>query len=88
MANHASAEKRHRQSLRRRERNRFARATIRTAIKKAHSHVEEGNADAAHDAAKKATSLLDKAAIHGVIHKNTVRRSISRLNKKVASISK
>jgi len=35
--------------------------------------------------AREATSLLDKAAIHGVLHKNTARRTIARLNQKVSS---
>lgn len=87
MATHASAEKRHRQSLRRRERNRFARATLRSAIRKAQKFAEDGNKEGALDAAKKASSLLDKAAVHGLLHKNAARRSISRLNKRVSAIS-
>jgi len=87
MANHASAAKRHRQSLKRRARNRFAKATIRSKIRETMA-VLEGENPSKEEAAKlarEATSLLDKAAIHGVLHKNTARRTIARLNQKVSS---
>ncbi|MFM1849125.1 MAG: Ribosomal protein, partial [Pseudomonadota bacterium] len=43
MANHKSAIKRHRQSLKRRDRNRDARAAVRTAIKKVRALVAAGD---------------------------------------------
>jgi len=83
MANHPSAQKRHRQSLKRRLRNRNAKAAIRTAIKKTSAYIEKGELDAAKKEASIATRLLDKAGIHGILHKNTVARSISRLQSRV-----
>ena len=85
MATHKSAIKRHRQSLKRRARNRFAKSTIRSQIKSALQSIESGNKEQAKEAATTATTLLDKAAIQGVLHKNTARRKISRLQKKIAA---
>ena len=80
MANHASAEKRHRQSLKRRERNRTAKSSIRTSIKEAIRLAQAGEKDAALARAKVATKLLDKAVVQGVLHKNNAARRISRLH--------
>lgn len=80
MATHASAEKRHRQSLKRKERNRSAKAAIRTAIKRTFELLDKGDTEGAKAAAKSATSLLDKAFVHGVIHKNSAKRRISRIH--------
>ncbi len=80
MATHKSAEKRYRQSVKRRDNNRFAKATIRSTLKKALSLAEAGKVDEAKVQAKLATKLLDKAAIHGVLHKKNAARRISRLN--------
>ena len=83
MANHPSAEKRHRQNLKRRARNREARAGIRTAVKSALISAKDGNAEKSKESVKLASRLLDKAAIHGVVHKNNARRRISRLQQQV-----
>ncbi len=83
MATHASAEKRHRQSLKRRANNRLAKSTIRTTIKGALVAAKGGQPDEAKAKARLATRLLDKAAVHGVMHKKTAQRTISRLNIRV-----
>jgi len=56
-------------------------------VKGTHAALEAGNIDEAKKLAREATRLLDKAAVHGVLHKNNVSRKISRLNKKVAAAS-
>jgi small subunit ribosomal protein S20 len=83
MANHPSAIKRHRQSLKRRDRNRVAKSSIRTSIKKTSLLLESGDIEAAKKEANTATKLIDKAAIHGVFHKRTAARTISRLHQRV-----
>ena len=88
MANHKSALKRIRQNAKRKARNRFAKATIRTAVKSTLASLEEGNLEAAKKSATQANSLMDKAVIHGVLHKNNAQRRISRLNKKIAAAAK
>ena len=87
MANHKSAEKRHRQNLKRREQNRGAKSTIRTSVKTALQLAKTGKRQEALTEAKKATSLIDKAVIHGVFHKNTAQRTISRLHRNISSLS-
>ncbi len=85
MATHASALKRHRQSLKRRDRNRNAKSTIRTTIKKCLQLLEKGDVTAASTQARLANKLLDKAAIHGVLHKKTASRTVSRLFSKIST---
>lgn len=86
MATHRSAEKRHRQSLKRRDRNRNAKATFRTIIKGAKAAAAEGNMDAAKGLAVKAESLLAKAATKSIVHKKTASRMISRLSSELSRI--
>ena len=86
MATHKSAEKRHRQNIKRRASNRLAKSTFRTAIKSALQHAEAGEAEQAKSQANLAMKLIDKAAIHGVLHKNNAQRRISRLQKRVGSL--
>ncbi|MGI8747329.1 MAG: 30S ribosomal protein S20 [Deinococcus sp.] len=85
---HKSAQKRHRQSLKRRMLNRSRKSTIKNFTKKA--------VEAAHTAAENATemqrraeSLIDKAAKGSTLHKNAAARKKSRLarriNKEVAA---
>jgi small subunit ribosomal protein S20 len=80
MANHKSAEKRHRQSLKRRTRNRDNRAELRNALKQARAAIagKESNAAALVLAAEK---LLAKAAGKGLVHRKTAARKTSRLVK-------
>ena len=86
MATHPSAEKRHRQSLKRRARNRLSKATIRTTIKNAVTLAESGKTDEAKAKAREATRLLDKAAVHGTLHKKNAQRTISRLNARIHAL--
>lgn len=83
MANHKSAEKRHRQSLKRRERNREIKAAVRTAMKRARA-ASESKDPQAKELARAAESLLAKAAAKGVINKKNAARNISRVSSKKA----
>ena len=78
MAN-KSAEKRERQEERRRLRNRMAKSTMRTAIKKFDAAVAAGDKDAAVKALAERSKLLDTVAGKGIIHRNTAARKKSRL---------
>ncbi|NLW81096.1 MAG: 30S ribosomal protein S20 [Desulfovibrionales bacterium] len=80
MANHKSALKRHRQSLKARERNRMMKTRVKNAMKAVRLAVESNDADAAAKALQDATSVLDKAAGKKVIHWRTAARKISRLS--------
>ena len=88
MANSASAEKRHRQSQVRRERNRARKSELRTAVKKVRAAVQAGDAETARQLLPGTLSLLDRSAGRGVIHHNLAARSKSRLTKAVDGIGK
>ncbi|GBF03988.1 30S ribosomal protein S20 [Deinococcus aerius] len=77
---HKSAQKRHRQSLKRRMINRSRKSTIKTFTKKAVAAVQTG-AENATELHRKAESLIDKAAKGSTLHKNTAARKKSRLAK-------
>lgn len=83
MANHKSAEKRHRQSKVRTARNSHIKSTMRTYVKKVRTAVAEGDQETAKALLEKAIPYIDKAASKGVIHKATASRKISRLSKLV-----
>jgi len=83
MATHPSAAKRNRQNIKRYEHNRSAKSAIRSSIKKTALLVKQGKREDALAEAKKATSLLDKAIVHGVMHKSTAARTISRLHRSI-----
>lgn len=79
MANIKSQIKRNRQNEKRRVRNRVFRGSARTALRKAHLAIENGDKGTAEEAALIATKALDKAASKGIIHKNKAARQKSRL---------
>ena len=82
MANHKSAVKRNKQSLKRRERNRTAKAALRTVIKKFNTTVAKDPVSAKEVLAE-AVPAISKAASKGIIHKRNAARKISRLSKKL-----
>ncbi len=77
MANHASAEKRNRQRIKRTARNRAAKSALRTELKKAHGAIKLP-ADAA-PIVQAATSALDRAASKGTIPAKRASRLKGRL---------
>jgi small subunit ribosomal protein S20 len=81
MANTKSAEKRNKQALARRDRNRQLTSRLRTAVKKLRAAVESGNQAAAQELLASTLSTVDATATKGVIHKNAAARTKSRLQK-------
>jgi small subunit ribosomal protein S20 len=86
MANTKSAEKRNRQNVQARERNRAHRSTLRTAIKKLRAAVASGDATRAQEILPETLGVIDKTAQKRVIHANTASRYKSRLAHKVAAL--
>ena len=86
MANHVSAEKRNRQRIKRTDRNRAAKSTLRTEVKKARAAIKAASADAG-KAVRGASSELARAASKGVVHANTASRKVSRLAARVKALS-
>lgn len=86
MANTKSAEKRNRQNVKARERNRAHRSRLRTAIKSLRAAVASGDAAKAQELLPQTFSVIDATAQKKVIHANTASRYKSRLAKTVASL--
>lgn len=79
MPNNRNAEKAVRQNEKRRLRNRAARTSIRTVIKKVHESVSGSDPAVADQALLTAVKKLDQAASKKFIHKNKAARLKSRL---------
>ena len=86
MANHKSALKRHRQSIKAKERNKAVRTRLKNATKAVRMAIEQKDAENALKALQTASSVIDKAAQKNVIHWRAASRRISRLSKAVNSI--
>jgi small subunit ribosomal protein S20 len=85
MPNTTSAKKRLRQSLVRRSRNRAAKASLRTNLRKLRSSIEAQDTAGAAELYKSIQKQIDQTAAKGVIHPNAASRLKSRLS---ASIKK
>ena len=81
MANHKSAIKEHRQALQARDRNRYNRARLRSALKKCRQAIESGDTGTATALLTPTLGLLDRTAKLGAIHPNAADRSKSRLQR-------
>ena len=79
MPNHKSAEKRVRQSEKRRTINRGHRTKVRTYIKKLRAALDSGKNDDIQNVLPDAISVIDKSVQKGVLHKNAAARYKSRL---------
>ena len=74
MANHKSAIKRIRQTVRRTARNRVAKSQLRTQLKKFQASVD-GKGDATPgDLLSVTTGLIDRSVRKGVLHRNKANR--------------
>ena len=87
MANSPQARKRAKQNTVRRLRNHSQRSTVRTAIKKLDAAIEAGDQAQAKEAYQASASMIDKATIKGLHHKNRAARLKSRLNKRVKEMA-
>jgi small subunit ribosomal protein S20 len=87
LANTASAEKRNRQTQKRRARNVQVRTGVKSAVKKVREALAQGDAAGAKSALATAEKTLDTAASKGVLHRNAASRRISRLAHAVAKAS-
>jgi small subunit ribosomal protein S20 len=87
VANIKSAEKRARQTIKRRERNVAGRSRLRTAIKSVVNAVEAGNKEQAAANLKSAAPIIDSAVNKGLIHRNKAARHKRELNARVKELS-
>ena len=86
MANHESAIKRHRQSTKKAEYNRWWKSRVKTAAKTVLDAAQKSDKTTAETALKAAMKEIGKAKVKGVLHKNTAARKISRLSSAVSKI--
>ena len=82
MANHQSALKRVRSNETKRLRNRYQLKTCRTFVKRLRKTADKQEADALF---KKVSSMLDKLAQRGIIHKNKAANNKASLAKAISS---
>jgi small subunit ribosomal protein S20 len=82
LAHHKSAQKRIKQSLKKRERNRIVKGALRTVIKQFQTSLVKGS-DEAKGVLDTAVPVIAKAASKGIIHKKNAARKISRLTIKL-----
>jgi small subunit ribosomal protein S20 len=87
MANHPSALKRHRQSLKLKALNQSNRHKLKTQMRKLRAAIETGKPEDAKTILPGTFSLIDKSVQKGVIKKNTARRYKSRLTKSVNALA-
>ena len=87
MANIKSAEKRARQTVKRRAHNMALRSKLRTAIKSVTNAVEAGNKDEATANLKVASPIIDSMVNKGIIHRNKAARHKSHLNARLKELS-
>lgn len=84
MANHKATKKDVRQSLKRRDRNRYYGKTTRNAIR---ALLASSDKAAAMEAFPKVISMIDKLAKRNVIHKNKASNLKSGLSKRVNALA-
>ena len=87
MPNHKSAEKRARQTERRKEVNRRNRSHMRTALKNLRAAIVAGKKDDAVNLLPTIISIIDRSVQKGILHRNAAARHKSRLTTKVNSLS-
>ncbi len=79
MANHKSADKRARQTIKKTAVNTRVKSAIKTFEKKILTAIEEGKVDDAKKLFTTFSSKMDRAAKKGIFHKNKVSRKIGRM---------
>jgi small subunit ribosomal protein S20 len=79
MPNRKSAEKRLRQNVARRGRNRATKSAVKTQIRKVREAVAAGDVPKAEEEYRVAAQRLDRAGAANVIHPNRAARTKSRL---------
>jgi small subunit ribosomal protein S20 len=87
VAQHASALKRHRQSEKRRARNKGLKTQLRHIVRSVRASVEKKDPKDAAATLATASKALSKAASKGVIHRNAAARKIARLSRAVHALS-
>ncbi len=86
MANHKSAKKRIKQTIKRTEINRYYRTRLKNIVRAVHEAVDAGDKSAADAAFAVANKQLHHFVSKGFLKKQTASRKVSRLNKRVNTL--
>lgn len=86
MANIKSQIKRNRTNEKARLRNKSAKSSLKTVIRRFHEAADSGDAEQARTLAREATRKLDKAASKGIIHKNQAANRKSAIASRAAAL--
>lgn len=86
MANSRQAKKRVRQAEKRRLHNASRKTEMRTYLKNVLKSIQAGDKEGAMASYQQATSMVDRLAAKGLIHKNKAARHKSRLNSKLKDL--
>lgn len=87
MANHKSAEKRIRQTLKRTERNKYYRTRIKNLTRAVNEAVDSNDLTKANEAFKNANKNIHSFVSKGILSKNAAARKVSRLNERVKKLA-
>lgn len=87
MANSVQALKRAKQAEKRRQLNASQRSAMRTSVKKVLAAITSGDKEQANAAFRVAQSKLDGYARKGLVSKNKVARSKSRINARIKAMA-
>jgi small subunit ribosomal protein S20 len=88
MANHVSALKRARQTVKRTAVNRANKSHVRKSLRSLREAITKGDSASVAEQYSKTVAALDKSVQKGVLHKNTASRYKSRLNARVKALTK
>jgi len=88
MANHASAIKAHRQSLKRKQRNRSNRSALRSTLKNFSEQLESGKPGEGLSSLPQIYAAVDKAIQKKVLSANAAARHKSRITKRLNAAQK
>ena len=86
MANHASATKAHRQSLKHKTRNRSNTSRLRSSLKAVSELISAGKADEARAALPGLYAIVDRSVQKGVLNRNAAARHKSRFTRSVNAV--
>ena len=87
MANHFSAIKRARQTVKKTEQNRTNRSRLRSTLRKFREALAAGNHESADQLYRGTVSAIDKAIQKGILHRNTASRYKARLRARLNAMS-
>ena len=82
-----SALKANRQNVKRRDHNRQLRSKLRSALKAIRASLDSKDVEGAKTALSATSSIVDKMATKGIIHRNTAGRYKSRIATRLAKAS-